>query len=214
VSAAIAPAAALAAILEARAVPIIRTASRDAAAQVAEALAAAGLRVIEVTFTVPDAAGLIRALRARFPAILVGAGTVTGADVAETAVDAGAQFLLSPALSPGMVAVARRRGVLAVPGAFTPSEVMQALDAGAELVKIFPAETGGPRHIRAILAPLPHARLLPTGGITPENAGEWLRAGAAAVGIGAALVGPGDRVPDVAGVRARAAALLTALAAA
>jgi 2-dehydro-3-deoxyphosphogluconate aldolase/(4S)-4-hydroxy-2-oxoglutarate aldolase len=214
VSAAIAPAAALAAILEARAVPIIRTASRDAAAQVAEALAAAGLRVIEVTFTVPDAAGLIRALRARFPAILVGAGTVTGAGVAEAAVDAGAQFLLSPALSPGMVAVARRRGVLAVPGAFTPSEVMQALDAGAELVKIFPAETGGPAHIRAILAPLPHARLLPTGGITPENAGEWLRAGAAAVGIGAALVGPGDRAPDVAGVRARAAALLTALAAA
>lgn len=207
------PAAALKAILRARVVPIIRTASRDWAVQAAEVLAAAGLTVIEVTFTVPDAAEVIRGLRARFPKVLIGAGTVTHHLTAEEAVDAGAQFLLSPSLSPGMVEVARRRGVLAVPGAFTPTEVHHALDQGADLVKIFPAETGGPRHIRAILAPLPHARLLPTGGVTPENVGEWFRAGAAAVGIGSALVGPGDRPVDAAALRARIGAMIQALAA-
>jgi 2-dehydro-3-deoxyphosphogluconate aldolase / (4S)-4-hydroxy-2-oxoglutarate aldolase len=207
------PAAALQAILRARVVPIIRTASRDWAVQVAEGLAEAGLGIIEVTFTVPDAAAIIRGLRARFPEVLVGAGTVTHSRIAEEAIDAGAQFLLSPALSTGMVEAARRHGVLAIPGAFTPTEVAQALDTGADLVKIFPAETGGPRHIRAILAPFPHARLLPTGGVTPQNIGDWFRAGAAAVGIGSALVGPGDRPVDLAALRARASAMIQALAA-
>ncbi len=204
--------AALQAILRARAVPIIRTASRDWAVQVADVLAASGLGVIEVTFTVPDAGKVIRGLRARFPEVLIGAGTVTHRGIAEEAIDAGAQFLLSPALSPEMVEVARRHGVLAVPGAFTPTEVLQALDGGAELIKIFPAGTGGPRHIRAILAPLPQARLLPTGGVTPENVGEWFNAGAAAVGIGTALVGPGDRPVDAEALRARTRTLIQALA--
>jgi 2-dehydro-3-deoxyphosphogluconate aldolase/(4S)-4-hydroxy-2-oxoglutarate aldolase len=138
---------------------------------------------------------------------------VTDAVFAEQAVDAGAQFLLSPALSPGMVEVARRCNVLAVPGAFTPTEVLQALHTGAELIKIFPAETGGPRHIQAILAPLPQARLLPTGGVTPENVGEWLKAGAAAVGIGAALVGQGREPVNAANLKARVAILTESLAA-
>ncbi len=205
--------AALHAILRARVVPIIRTASPDWAAQVAEVLAAAGLGVIEVTFTVPDAAGVVRGLRAQFPNALIGAGTVTTGEIARAAIDAGAQFLLSPSLSPGMVEVARRAGVLSVPGAFTPTEVVQALDGGAELVKIFPAESGGPRHIRALLAPLPHARLLPTGGVTTQNVGEWFLAGAAAVGIGSALTGPGDRAPDLAALQATTAALIKSLAA-
>ena len=212
-SAAAGPERALQAILRARVVPIIRTASRDWAVEAAEILAVSGLKILEVTFTVPDAAGVIRGLRRRFPDILVGAGTVTDAVFAEQAVDAGAQFLLSPALSPSMVGVARRRNVLAVPGAFTPTEVLQALDTGAELIKIFPAETGGPRHIQAILAPLPQARLLPTGGVTPENVGEWLKAGAAAVGIGAALVGPGREPVNAANLKARAAILTESLAA-
>lgn len=205
--------AALDTILRARVVPIIRTASPDWAAQVADVLAASGLQVIEVTFTVPDAAAVVRGLRVRFPSILIGAGTVTTGGLARTAVDAGAQFLLSPSLSSGMVEVAGRAGVLAVPGAFTPTEVVQALDGGAELIKIFPAESGGPRHIRALLAPLPHARLLPTGGVTPQNVGDWFRAGAAAVGIGSALTGPGDRPPDLAALRTAAAALVKSLAA-
>ena len=204
---------ALQTILRAKVVPIIRTASRDWAIEAAEILAAAGLGILEVTFTVPDAAAVISNLRRRFPHILVGAGTVTHGALAEQAVDAGAQFLLSPALSPGMVDVARRCNVLAVPGAFTPTEVLHALDAGAELIKIFPAEIGGPRHIRSILAPLPQARLLPTGGVTPENIGEWLRAGAAAVGIGTALVGPGREPVNAATLKARVAILSESLAA-
>jgi 2-dehydro-3-deoxyphosphogluconate aldolase/(4S)-4-hydroxy-2-oxoglutarate aldolase len=204
---------ALQTILRARVVPIIRTASPEVAMEVAEVLATSGLGVIEVTYTVPDAAAVIRQLRTRFPGVLVGAGTVTHGATAEEAIGAGAQFLLSPALSWGMMDVARRHDVLAVPGAFTPTEVLQALEGGAELVKIFPAETGGPRHIRAILAPLPQARLLPTGGVTPENVGEWLKAGAAAVGIGTALVGPGDRPVDTRALQARVGVLLRALAA-
>ena len=204
---------ALQAILRARIVPIIRTSSRDWAVEAAEALAASGLGIIEVTFTVPDAPAVIRSLRARFPEVLIGAGTVTDAGAAAQAVDAGAQFLLSPALSPGMIDVARRHGALAVPGAFSPTEVLQALERGAELIKIFPAETGGPRHIRAILAPLPQARLLPTGGVTPENAGEWLKAGAAAVGMGTALVGSGTGRFDARALRARIDTLNRGLAA-
>ena len=204
---------ALQAILRARVVPIIRTASRDWAVEAAEILAVAGLEVLEVTFTVPDAAAVISGLRRRFPHILVGAGTVTRSALAEQAVDAGAQFLLSPALSPDMVHVARGRNVLGVPGAFTPTEVLQALDGGAELIKVFPAETGGPRHIQAILAPLPQARLLPTGGVTPENVGEWLRAGAAAVGIGTALLGPGREPVNAAKLKGRVAVLTESLAA-
>ncbi len=199
-------------ILRARVVPIVRTRSTAWAAEVAGALARAGMDVIEITFTVPDAASVIRSLRAAFPDILVGAGTVTDAAAAATAVDAGAQFLLSPALSPGMVEVARRRGVLAVPGAYTPTEVLAALEGGAQIVKIFPAESGGPAHIRALLGPLPHARLLPTGGVRPDTIREWLDAGAAAVGIGSALVGPADRPIDAAALRARAAAITAQVA--
>jgi 2-dehydro-3-deoxyphosphogluconate aldolase / (4S)-4-hydroxy-2-oxoglutarate aldolase len=202
---------ALQGILQARVVPIIRTAQSEWALTVAEELAASGLGIVEVTFTVPNAAAVIKTLRARFPQILIGAGTVTDAATAERAVAAGAQFLLSPSLSPGMVDVARRHGVLAVPGAFTPTEVQAAMDRGAEMIKIFPAETGGPAHIRAILAPVPGARLLPTGGIRPDNIREWLDAGAAAVGIGSALVGPGDRPVDAAALRARADILIRSL---
>ena len=211
-SAAASPARALAAILRARVVPIIRTRSAAWAREVAEILAGSGLGVIEVTFTVPDAADVISAVRARFPEILIGAGTVTDAETAERAIAAGAQFLLSPALSPEMVQAARRRDVLAVPGAYTPTEVVSALDGGAELVKIFPAESGGPAHIRALLAPLPHARLLPTGGVRPDTVGEWLGAGAAGVGMGSALVGPGDRPVDAAALRGRLDVLARSLA--
>lgn len=204
---------ALETILRARVVPIIRTRSTAWALEVAGILGSSGLGVIEVTFTVPDAAAVIARLRAQFPDILIGAGTVTDGATAERAVAAGAQFLLSPALSPAMMAVARRRGVLGVPGAYTPTEVLAALEDGAELVKIFPAESGGPAHIRAILAPLPHARLLPTGGVRPDNVGEWFAAGAAAVGIGSALVGSGDGPVDTAGLRTRIEVLTRALAA-
>ena len=200
-------------MLDTRVVPVIRTASAEWAEELAETLIAAGLEVVEITFTVPNAPAVIERLRTRFPAVLVGAGTVTDAAAADRAVGAGAQFLLSPALSPGMVEVARRHGVLAVPGAYTPTEVLAALDGGAELIKIFPAEVGGPVHIRALRGPLPRARFLPTGGVRPDNVAEWFAAGAAAVGIGSALVGSAGRPVDAAAVRRRAETLIRAVAA-
>lgn len=198
-------------ILKARVVPIIRTRSAAWAVEVAEILVASGLPLVEVTFTVPDAERVIADLRDRFPEVLVGAGTVTKAATAERAVGAGAQFLVSPSLSPDMVAVARRHGLLAVPGAFSPTEVMAALETGAELVKIFPAESGGPSHIRALQGPFPGVRLMPTGGVRPERAAEWFAAGAAAVGIGASLVGSGDGPVDPAALQARVRTLRQAL---
>lgn len=202
---------ALAAILRTRVVPIIRTASAAWAEDLAGILVDAGLDIIEITYTVPDAVSVIARVKKRFPAVLVGAGTVTDAAAAEQAIDAGAEFLLSPALSPGMVETARRHGVLAVPGAYTPTEVLSALERGAQLIKLFPADVGGPAHLRALRAPLPQARFLPTGGVRAENVAEWFAAGAAAVGVGSALVGPGDRAVDAAAVRNRADALVRAV---
>lgn len=204
---------ALAAILKTRVVPIVRTASAEWAEELGAILAGAGLDIVEITFTVPSAAAVIERLRRRFPSVLVGAGTVTDAAVARRALDAGAQFLLSPALSPGMVEAARRQGMLAVPGAYTPTEILSALEGGARLIKLFPADIGGPAHLRAVRAPLPAARFLPTGGVRPDNVAEWFAAGAAAVGIGSALVGPGDRPVDAAAVRTRVESLVRALAA-
>jgi 2-dehydro-3-deoxyphosphogluconate aldolase / (4S)-4-hydroxy-2-oxoglutarate aldolase len=204
---------ALAAILRTRVVPVIRTAHASWAEELAGILVEAGLDIVEITFTVPDAPSVIERVRTRFPAVLVGAGTVTNAAAAEQAIGAGAEFLLSPALSPGMVETARRHGVLAVPGAYTPTEVVTALEGGAQLIKLFPADIGGPAHLRALRAPLPQARFLPTGGVRPDNVAEWFAAGAAAVGIGSALVGPSDRAVDAAAVRNRAAALVRAVAA-
>jgi 2-dehydro-3-deoxyphosphogluconate aldolase/(4S)-4-hydroxy-2-oxoglutarate aldolase len=204
---------ALAAILRTRVVPVIRTTSAASAEALAEILVDAGLDIVEITFTVPDAASVIARVRKRFPAVLVGAGTVTTAAAAEQAIGAGAEFLLSPALSPGMVETARRHGALAVPGAYTPTEVVAALESGAQLIKLFPADVGGPAHLRALRAPLPHARFLPTGGVRPDNVAEWFAAGAAAVGIGSALVGPGDRAVDATAVRKRAGVLVRAVTA-
>jgi 2-dehydro-3-deoxyphosphogluconate aldolase / (4S)-4-hydroxy-2-oxoglutarate aldolase len=204
---------ALAAILRTRIVPIVRTASAAWAEELGEILVGAGLDIVEITFTVPNAPAVIERLRKRFPSALVGAGTVTDAAAAEQAIGAGAQFLLSPALSPGMVDVARRHGILAIPGAYTPTEVLSALGGGAPLIKLFPADAGGPAYLRALRAPLPKARFLPTGGVRPDNVAEWFAAGAAAVGIGSALIGPGDRAVDAAAVRTRVDALVRALAA-
>ena len=204
---------ALAAILKTRIVPIVRTNSTEWAEELGAILVGAGLDIVEITFTVPNATAVIERLRRRFPSVLVGAGTVTDAATAGRAIDAGAEFLLSPALSPGMVETAHRRGLLAVPGAYTPTEGLTALEDGAPLLKLFPAEVGGPAYLRAVRAPLPGARFLPTGGVRPDNIAEWFAAGASAVGIGSALVGSGGRAADAATVRTRVESLVRALAA-
>ena len=156
---------------------------------VVDALAAGGVRALEVTMTVPRAVDLIRELAPTMPdGFLLGAGTVTDAATARAVIDAGAAFIVGPVFRPDVIAACHDRDVPAIPGCFSPTEILAAHEAGADLVKVFPATALGPAFIRDVRAPLPQVKLVPTGGVTIENAGEWIRAGAAAVGVGSALL--------------------------
>lgn len=171
-------------------VPVVRAANLDEARRAVDAICAGGIPVIEITMTVPDAPKMIEELVRHYgTSVLTGAGTVTTAKQAAICLDAGAQFLVSPGLSVPVLQVAAQRGVLAIPGALTPTEVMAALEAGAKLIKIFPCgSAGGPKHIKALKAPFPETRLIPTGGVNVTNAADYLAAGAFALGVGADLV--------------------------
>jgi 2-dehydro-3-deoxyphosphogluconate aldolase/(4S)-4-hydroxy-2-oxoglutarate aldolase len=171
-------------------VPVIRAANVDEARRAVDAIREGGIDVIEITMTVPDAPKVIAELVKHCgDSVFAGAGTVTNAKQAETCLDAGAQFLVSPGLSVPVLETARKRGILAIPGALTPTEVMNAFEAGAELVKIFPCgSAGGSKHIRALKAPFPDARFIPTGGVNLSNAAEYIAAGAFGLGVGADLV--------------------------
>ncbi len=171
-------------------VPVVRAANLDEARRAIDAICSGGIPIIEVTMTVPNAPAMIEELTHHYGSdVLTGAGTVTTAKQAEICLDAGAQFLVSPGLSVPVVQTAFKRGVLAIPGALTPTELMAALEAGAQLVKIFPCgSTGGPKHIKALRAPFPDVRLIPTGGVNLSNAAEYIQAGAFALGVGADLV--------------------------
>jgi 2-dehydro-3-deoxyphosphogluconate aldolase/(4S)-4-hydroxy-2-oxoglutarate aldolase len=169
-------------------VAVVRAPDADAAVGAAAALAAAGVRAIELTFTTPGAGEALRRVRRELPAdVLVGAGTIRERDQLETAVDAGAEFLVTPHLDPGLLAAMVSRGRLALPGVMTPSEVAAALAVGAEVVKLFPASTVGIAHMRALRAPFPGLLVVPTGGIGPAAVRPWLDAGALAVGAGSEL---------------------------
>ncbi|HTQ95983.1 MAG TPA: bifunctional 4-hydroxy-2-oxoglutarate aldolase/2-dehydro-3-deoxy-phosphogluconate aldolase [Candidatus Acidoferrum sp.] len=171
-------------------VPVVRAGNLDEARRAVDAICAGGIPIIEITMTVPDAPKMIGELVRHYgSSVLTGAGTVTNAKQAEICLDAGAQFLVSPGLSVPVLEAAARRGTLAIPGALTPTEVMNSLEAGAPLVKIFPCgSAGGPKHIKALKAPFPNAKLIPTGGVNATNAAEYLTAGAFALGVGADLV--------------------------
>ena len=171
-------------------VPVVRAANLDEARRAVDAICAGGIPVIEITMTVPDAPKMIEELVRHYgTSVLTGAGTVTTAKQAAICLDAGAQFLISPGLSVPVLQAAAQRGVLAIPGALTPTEVMAALEAGAKLIKIFPCgSAGGPKHIKALKAPFPETRLIPTGGVNVTNAADYLAAGAFALGVGADLV--------------------------
>jgi len=170
-------------------VAVIRMKDAGKLRDVVDAIAAGGVRAIEVTMTVPDAISLIARLAPSLPAdILLGAGTVTDAATARAVIDAGAQYVVSPVFRREVIAACHERGVAAAPGCFTPTEILDAHDAGADIVKVFPATALGPQFIKDVRAPLPQVRLMPTGGVTLDNAGEWIRAGAVAVGVGSALV--------------------------
>jgi 2-dehydro-3-deoxyphosphogluconate aldolase / (4S)-4-hydroxy-2-oxoglutarate aldolase len=170
-------------------VAVIRLQDPSALRGVVDALARGGLRALEVTMTVPRAIELIGELAPTLPdGFLIGAGTVLDADTAHRATRAGAQFIVSPVFRPEVIVAAHEEGVPAMPGCFTPTEILSAWDAGADLVKVFPATSVGPGYFKDIKGPLPQVKLMPTGGVSIDNVGDWLRAGAVAVGMGSALV--------------------------
>jgi 2-dehydro-3-deoxyphosphogluconate aldolase/(4S)-4-hydroxy-2-oxoglutarate aldolase len=139
--------------------------------------------------TVPGAVDLIRALAPSLPAgFLIGAGTVTDVATARAVIDAGASFVVGPVFRPEVIAACHERDVAAMPGCFSPTEILAAHESGADIVKVFPATMLGPQFLKDVRAPLPQVKLMPTGGVTLENAGEWIRAGAVAVGLGSALL--------------------------
>jgi 2-dehydro-3-deoxyphosphogluconate aldolase/(4S)-4-hydroxy-2-oxoglutarate aldolase len=181
---------AVARLREAGIIPIIRASTADIALPVAEALLLAGLPVVEITMTVPNAIHAIGAVAKHFAGkMLVGAGTVTHADTAKRAMDAGAEFIVTPCLVPEVIEVARRADVAALPGALTPTEVFEAFRLGGDMVKVFPVQSvGGAAYLRALRGPFPDIPLVPTGGVNLENIGEMFKAGAAAVGVGSELI--------------------------
>lgn len=171
-------------------VPVVRASSVEEANRAVEAICAGGIPVVEITMTVPNAIAVIRELvQRRGGDVLIGAGTVTNADQAESCLRAGAQFLVSPGFAVSVLSVARANAKLAIPGALTPTELMNAQDHGARLVKIFPCgNVGGAKYLKSLKAPFPHASLIPTGGVNAGNAAEFIAAGAFALGVGADLV--------------------------
>jgi 2-dehydro-3-deoxyphosphogluconate aldolase / (4S)-4-hydroxy-2-oxoglutarate aldolase len=170
-------------------VAVIRMKDAAKLRAVVDAIAEGGVRAIEVTMTVPDAVGLIATLAASLPSsILLGAGTVTDAATARAVIDAGARFVVGPVFRRDVIDACHERDVAAAPGCFSPTEILDAHEYGADIVKVFPATALGPSYLRDVRAPLPQLRLMPTGGVTLDNAGDWIRAGAIAVGVGSALL--------------------------
>jgi 2-dehydro-3-deoxyphosphogluconate aldolase/(4S)-4-hydroxy-2-oxoglutarate aldolase len=171
-------------------VPVVRAPSPELAMRAAEAVLAGGISIFEITMTVPNAPAVIRALVEKLgERAVVGAGTVLDAEAAHTCIAAGAAFIVSPGLDLPTIAAAHERGVPIMPGALTPTEVITAWKAGADMVKIFPASAvGGPKYIKALKGPLPDVKMLPTGGVNAQTAGDFIAAGAAALGVGSELV--------------------------
>ena len=171
-------------------VPVVRAPSAAVALRAARAVHAGGIDVLEITMTVPDAVAVLRQLAAELgDSVILGAGTVLDAEAARRCIAAGAQFIVAPGFDPETVRAAHELGAPVMPGALTPTEVIAAWKAGAEMVKIFPCSAvGGADYLRALKAPLPQVKLLPTGGVDRHTAADYIRAGAAALGLGAALV--------------------------
>lgn len=179
-----------------RLIMVVRAPSAADARRAIAAARTGGVAVVEVTFTVPDALDVIRDLAAD-PDVIVGAGTVRTIEQASQAIEAGAQFLVSPGLVDAMIPLAAEAGVLMIPGTLTPSEAMRAAQLGASAIKLFPASSVGPEYLTALLAPLPDLKVIPSGGVSESNAGYWLRAGAVAVGMAGKLSPNREITPEV-----------------
>ncbi len=170
-------------------VPVLRAGSIDQALSLAEAIAAGGVTVLEITMTVPGAIHVMRRLAESRSDLLIGAGTVLDPETARICILEGAQFIVSPAVNPATIEMCHRYSVAALPGALTPTEVVTAWQAGADVVKVFPASAmGGASYLRSLKAPLPQVELIPTGGVSLATAEDFLHAGAFALGVGADLV--------------------------
>src|SRR3954454_17527457 len=170
-------------------VAVIRMRDPGKLRAVVDALADGGVRALEVTMTVPNAVALIRELAPTMPdGFILGAGTVTDAATVNAVVDAGALYVVSPVFRLEVIRACHERGVAVAPGCFTPTEILDAQGAGADIIKVYPATALGPQYIKDVRAPLPQVRLMPTGAFTMDNAGDWIRAGAVAVGVGSSLL--------------------------
>jgi len=171
-------------------IPVLRAKSEAQGRAVVEAMVAGGVTIVEVTMTVPGAVDLIKRLKKQFGAeLLLGAGTVTTADQAQATIDAGAEFVVSPSLHPEVIHTTKTNKKISCPGALTPTEAITAWEAGADYVKIFPCSAvGGASYLKSLLAPFPHLKLIPTGGVTLQTAESFIKAGAKALGVGSDLV--------------------------
>lgn len=171
-------------------IPVVRAATVEDATRAVEAIHAGGIPIVEITLTIPNAVAVIRHVARPYGSeVLIGAGTVTTAQEAEACMAAGAEFIVSPGLSVPVLAITQASGKLAIPGALTPTELMAARANGAKLVKIFPCgSVGGAKYLKSLRGPFPDATLIPTGGVNAANAGEFIAAGAYALGVGAELV--------------------------
>jgi 2-dehydro-3-deoxyphosphogluconate aldolase/(4S)-4-hydroxy-2-oxoglutarate aldolase len=170
-------------------VAVIRMQKADQLRAVIDALLEGGVRALELTMTVPGAIGLIEELAKDLPGeFQLGAGTVLDTETARQVILAGAKYIVAPVLNLDVITLCHRYDVAIMPGCFTPTEILTAWQAGADLIKVFPATALGPSYFKDVRAPLPQVRLMPTGGVTMENAGEWIKAGAVAIGVGSALV--------------------------
>ena len=197
-----------------RVIALIRAESPDGLIECGRALQAGGLNLIELTMTTPGAIELVARAARELPGVLLGLGTVLDAETARAGIAAGAQFIVTPAVRPAVVEAARSLDVPVLCGALTPTEVVTAWECGADVVKIFPAEFFGPAYIKSLKGPFPKIELLPTGGVTPETVGTFLKAGAFATAAGSALVSPAAlKAGDWAAITARAQEFARAAAA-
>ncbi|MFZ5987102.1 MAG: bifunctional 4-hydroxy-2-oxoglutarate aldolase/2-dehydro-3-deoxy-phosphogluconate aldolase [Bacillota bacterium] len=173
-------------------VAIIRTDTSAEALKIADMCAAAGVKAIEISLTLNEGIDVIKKLSKQYENtdVIIGAGTVLNPDTAALAIDAGARYIISPCLNTKTVEYCVKNNIACLPGAMTVKEVVDAINVGADIIKVFPAELFGPPIIKAIKGPLPFAMLMPTGGVTCENVGQWIKAGSVAVGVGNSLISP------------------------
>ncbi len=193
---------------------IVRLDTAEEAYEVAAAAVDGGIRALEITLSIPGALRVIERLVERFAdrEVVFGAGTVLDGHAAWASIQAGAQFLVSPNLNPEMIRVANRYQVATISGAYTPTEILDTAEAGSDIVKLFPTEAGGIPYTKAVLAPLAHIPILPAGGVTGANVGEWFDAGVVAVGVGSAITKAGRPDGDVTKVTAAAEDFVAAIA--